>query len=907
MATYSGTIDLRVTGNALKETDLIKKRVNEIRGIAKSLKPVPSLFDKNNKRADIVKAKEELKKLVGEYGRGVGAGRRFSSTLAGLNSQISAFGRIIGNVNTNSDEFVQAITAQEKASRRLARAEAERLKVQAQVNTANTVGRATSVKETLDLSKVIPKSLAGLELYQRELQETFRNVEIGSESYRELRTEILRVNALMRDSELNASAPRSPIGGRVDIPGSPAALKAGRGQRGTRARDIATGFGFPLLFGGGPTQALAGGIGGAFGGLGGSIAASALVAQFEGFAKTAAEAGQALNSTGGALDFVREKSLFSSEEQKELAVQLEKQGDAAGLAALLTEELTDKIGNKGVEALQGLGDKTDETTKLWNELTLQLQSLIAGPLTKFLEIVNSILGVRVAQNRFSAALGDAIAAAPGRKKEIKALMEGERNLGVNVRGLLSNAAFGSRTAAGVADIQGFDTEALERMTKSLNKIIEEAGPRKPLIPVKPEDERRFTVKDTAAEKGRRQEARIQQRLAALEVERQKILEISRFKDKIAAAEAVNDSQLVIRLQGEQRVAGIEAKRLSDLTKVTDQRLIDAINIKSATQKLAAQRETERQITEEQRKRQELFNTTIGDLEHQLKMTEATSQAERDRLKIAKELKKLKKQGFSDSQLGQAESVMKQLAVAQQPLNTFIRKTTEDLNNLQQVAVDVSQGIGNAIGNSLVSGLQSLVTGAASIKEVFANMLKSVADVLAKTAAQMIAQYIAIGIAKAFALGSSGKGFGVEVGDIGAVNNNAFATLGNTAAFGTFAEGGYVSRPTNALIGEGGEPEYVIPESKMRTAMSRYSRGSRGNSVIPESGAVEATGGGGGTAVAAPIDVRYTVERINSVDYVTADQFQVGMQQAAQQGAKQGEQQTLKRLQMSGSTRKRIGI
>lgn len=57
----------------------------------------------------------------------------------------------------------------------------------------------------------------------------------------------------------------------------------------------------------------------------------------------------------------------------------------------------------------------------------------------------------------------------------------------------------------------------------------------------------------------------------------------------------------------------------------------------------------------------------------------------------------------------------------------------------------------------------------------------------------------------------------------------------------------------------------------------------------------------------PIDVRYSVERINSVDYVTADQFQVGIRQAADQGAKRGEQQTLRRLQMSGGTRKRIGM
>ena len=160
MATYSGTIDLRVTGNALKETDLINKRINEIRALTKSLKPAQNLFDKRGNER-IIKAKEELKKLVGEYGRGIRGGRRFANTLAGLNSQIAAFGKIIGNANTNSDEFVQAITAQEKASRRLARAEADRLRVQTQVNTANTVGRATSVQETLDLGKVIPKSIAG--------------------------------------------------------------------------------------------------------------------------------------------------------------------------------------------------------------------------------------------------------------------------------------------------------------------------------------------------------------------------------------------------------------------------------------------------------------------------------------------------------------------------------------------------------------------------------------------------------------------------------------------------------------------------------------------------------------------------------------------------------------------------
>tara|TARA_Y100000015_G_scaffold13140_1_gene12610 strand:- start:944 stop:3394 length:2451 start_codon:yes stop_codon:yes gene_type:complete len=662
--------------------------------------------------------------------------------------------------------------------------------------------------------------------------------------------------------------------------------KAAATRRSKRRQGIATGFGFPLLFGGGPLQSLAGGIGGAFGGLGGSIAASAIVSQLEGFAQAATETGQALNSTGGALDLMREKSLFSSKAVEEQAAVLEEQGKVAELSALLTGELVDKIGNSGVEALQSLGTETDETTRLWAELTLQLQALIAGPLQGFLSLVNDFLGGITSRGRLRALREDLKGTQAG--KELEARIE---EIAPSRKTLIQGQA---------------DPRPGVLTSDQVKQLLTEFTPARPVtatIPITAADSRRFAVKgqkDTAGAKAARDEERLRQRLAALELERQKIIEISRFKDKITAAEAANDSQLAIRLQGEQKKAEIESKRLKDLVKATDQREIEAINIKAATEQLAQTREVERQLGEDQRKRQELFETTIEGLQHQLEMAEATSQAERDRLKIARELKKLDDKGFSDDQLGQAGGIMKRLAVAQQPLNAFIRKSTEDLNNLQKTAVEVSQGIGNAIGNSLTSGLQSLVTGAKSVKEVFADMLKSVADVLLKTAAEMIATYIAIGIAKAFAgLGGGGGGGGGLGGFEG-----TFGTSLQTTGF--FAEGGFVDRPTNALIGEGGEPEYVIPESKMRESMARYSQGNRGASVIADSGDSE-TSSGGGTAVATPIDVRYSVERINSVDYVTADQFQRGMQSAAAQGAKQGEQSTLKRLQMSGSTRRRLGL
>ena len=51
----------------------------------------------------------------------------------------------------------------------------------------------------------------------------------------------------------------------------------------------------------------------------------------------------------------------------------------------------------------------------------------------------------------------------------------------------------------------------------------------------------------------------------------------------------------------------------------------------------------------------------------------------------------------------------------------------------------------------------------------------------------------------------------------------------------YADGGYVTGPQDAIVGEGGE--HIIPASKMSQAMSRYSSGMRGEGVIPKSATV----------------------------------------------------------------------
>ena len=88
-------------------------------------------------------------------------------------------------------------------------------------------------------------------------------------------------------------------------------------------------------------------------------------------------------------------------------------------------------------------------------------------------------------------------------------------------------------------------------------------------------------------------------------------------------------------------------------------------------------------------------------------------------------------------------------------------------------------------------------------------------------------------------------------------------------------------------------------------MRRYAKGARGSSIL-EGG--DSLGSESGNLVGAgAIDVRFDVQRINAVDYVTSQQFEQGIRSATEQGARKGEQMTLRRLQTSPNTRKRIGV
>jgi tape measure domain-containing protein len=235
-----------------------------------------------------------------------------------------------------------------------------------------------------------------------------------------------------------------------------------------------------------------------------------------------------------------------------------------------------------------------------------------------------------------------------------------------------------------------------------------------------------------------------------------------------------------------------------------------------------------------------------------------------------------------------------------------REELEALTNPINMAVTGANAIGDAFG----AAFQDIATGAKSTQEALADAFKSIGSAFINMATEIIAKQMAMIVFQTILKALGGGGGGLFSG-AGPVAMPGAGVGGGASMFGAgapsfFAEGGFVTGPTNALIGEGGESEYVIPASKMRTAMSRYAGGARGNNVIPGSGAEGGTEQGG-VATMEPIDVRYSIERINNVDYVTADQFQRGMAQAAQQGAIQGERRAMRSLKNSSATRRSVGI
>ena len=194
----------------------------------------------------------------------------------------------------------------------------------------------------------------------------------------------------------------SPIGPKPKRGGGGGGRGMMSGFSGTRAGQAILGGGFPALFGQGIGGVTGGAVGGLLGGFAGGLGGSILGSRVEEFAQAAAETGRALGSVGDAFDMMQEKSLFSSEAIERNVEALILQGKIQEAATAITDELSTKIGNKGVSRLKELGEVSKVTMKLWNELKIQMQAVATKAILPLLKLINKVLGKTTAGNRLKA-------------------------------------------------------------------------------------------------------------------------------------------------------------------------------------------------------------------------------------------------------------------------------------------------------------------------------------------------------------------------------------------------------------------------------------------------------------------------------------------------------------------------
>jgi len=377
----------------------------------------------------------------------------------------------------------------------------------------------------------------------------------------------------------------------------------------------------------------------------------------------------------------------------------------------------------------------------------------------------------------------------------------------------------------------------------------------------------------------------------------------------------------------------QAERTKRALETTDQRLNDVIN--KNQDKIAFEKEyarliregstpaAARQAVELQKQLKQLDRTyekQLKNVDAQIQRLQlaidtartegATEEQLAKQLQTLKEIKEEKekiagKKGSAAGAIGEALAPKSGADNIQAEIDRVQGALNELIDPANQVIL-AAQAIGDAFSESF----RGLIRGSMSAQEALANLFQRTADHFADMAAEIIAKQIQmkiLGIALNFFGGAAGGGdsfAGVSNSTLDSVLPST-ASLADAASAGRFAAGGYVSGPTNALIGEGGQPEYVIPASKMTEAMGRYARGVRGAAVIPEGDGASTEGGmGGGSGV---VDVRYSVERINNVDYVTAAEFERGLNQAAKRGAELGRQGVYSDLVNKRSVRSRVGV
>ena len=699
----------------------------------------------------------------------------------------------------------------------------------------------------------------------------------------------------------------SPVGGRENIPGSPAARRAIQDKRSKRAESMMLGAGFPMLMGGGPAQVSGALLGSTVGtGFGGQILGSAIAQQMQDAVVRVTELQNAIDNLD--MSALKDSALLVN---AELATQLEmlKEAGAASTAQAVAAEEVYKQFGLGSQASELVKQRADAIKNAWDKVVGTVSSLIALLAQPFIAVLVPILNlVSLVAKGFTEIFNfiaeftnspfldklyglqgtDEAAAAKSAASKAAALASGKELDNMQKLAALEKQRRSGNTADAKIANERIDLQ------KKINAITEEYAAKLKEVKQTVEDigigsdyNNLVKQKDLAIETVKIDSRKVQ-RLIEQNAEHERALSL------IKAQSMLENGRIDLAQKRMSMESSIASARSSALLAINSLEMQRATNSGDTAKQLQLQvqranliyNQTVLQVKQDQKK------AKLAALAAQIKLKElqanvALRQAKGEANAADFAAIELQKQALQLT----LEGVNASAQIAQFNLQTAgaIRQQTIEQDKFNATAARAGGGGGGAGGLGGGGG-----SGGAT---VYGGGTRSIGSATTGSLARALS-----------AAGVTGTFSEAQAGGILAGKRQARVDAFQAATKGTpnytsrpsnrqleragFAEGGYVTRPTNALIGEGGESEYVIPSSKMNSAMQRYSSGVRGEAVTAGAVAAGSTTNAnyssqqnmyyGGGAASVNITTGPVI-RMGNNDYVSMSDLQRGMSTAANAG------------------------
>lgn len=698
------------------------------------------------------------------------------------------------------------------------------------------------------------------------------------------------------------------------------------------AENLALGAGFPLLFGGGAGQVL-GGLAGSFfgGGFGGQILGSALGQILEDAQKRIAEIGNATKQLN--VDNLRSSVIYVNAELDTTIRRLIEAGKAQEAVAVAAEAVTNQSGMLP-KAVDDITRNVNVLGNTWNQFTAAISgtlSLLGAP---FVQVITLIISGWTKILQYANLIGSSLRAWG------LALLEGIIKKFPILQFLLNNVLNGvslvteeeqRRGAALQAVIDKQSTEiannakniALEKQRTlgrttaekqinieverglELNKINAEYDARKKQFLVDNAGLQQAVIDKGIVQIEQLRKQAIDQ-LNIKQLLQQQGLEIEANKERYATAATAIELQIAAL----ERAASVRQSALSAEAALND--LYGAQLDRAYRLATTAQQRYDiavLQFNQQVNAAQIEYKQAV--LNNKLLVDKAVLQAKLIQLKyeeIAAEkeiaLAQAVSRGNTPDQISSiAGAYNKALSVQSQVVQSAYQQvdaTKQIAENQNMVARAVYQTkilqAESALTQKLVSTEIGLSQGQA--QDLAANMAAVAAQAFtSQSNTNKLVGTIQVGISKTqifarsmsdVAAAAATAAYNIRRAFIEQLNLNAAQSGKSTpkkaadgafwqGGFKAFAQGGVVNRPTLGLIGEGGESEYIVPESKAAGFATNYLFGQRGEAAIPSTAA-----GADAQAVTPVINITTgPVVEFNGERYVTVADMERAMRMTAE--------------------------